>query len=39
LIEDNDLRKRIGLEARKTVLNNYSNDVIKNKYLKILNEI
>ena len=39
LIEDNILRKRIGLEARKTVLNNYSNDVIKNKYLKILNKL
>ena len=37
LIEDNTLRKRIGLEARETIMNNYSNIVIKHQYLKILN--
>ncbi len=37
LIDDNALRKRIGLEARETIINNYSNIVIKHQYLKILN--
>lgn len=39
LIEDADLRKRIGLEARKTIVENYSNQVIKIMYLNILNEL
>ena len=38
LIDDSLLRKRIGNEARKTILENYSTDVIKDIYLEILNK-
>ena len=36
LIENSDLRKRIGEEARKTILKNYSTDVIKHEYLNVI---
>ena len=36
LIENSDLRKRIGNEARKTILKNYSTDVIKHEYLDVI---
>ncbi|MBX9866151.1 MAG: glycosyltransferase family 4 protein [Burkholderiales bacterium] len=37
LIKDPDLRRKLGEKARQTVLENYSNHVIKQKYLAILN--
>ncbi len=37
LIDDSSLRKKIGNEARNTILEKYSTSVIKEKYLEILN--
>ena len=37
LIENPGLRKRIGKEARKTIINKYSTDVIQHEYLNVIN--
>ena len=39
LIDDNELRKKLGENARRTVLEGYSTDVIGSKYLKILKSL
>jgi L-malate glycosyltransferase len=39
LINNPDLRRKLGEAARQTVLNNYSQDVIKFQYLSILNKL
>jgi len=39
LIESEDLRRRIGMEGRKTVIEKYSVDSQKNRYLEFFNEI
>jgi L-malate glycosyltransferase len=39
LVNNPTLRKRLGTEARKTVVNNYSTDVINEKYLSILDKL
>ena len=39
LIKDYDLRNNIGKNSRKTISENYSTDIIGNKYLKILNSL
>ena len=36
LIDFPDLRKKIGIEGRKTVIENYSTEILTNKYLKVL---
>ena len=35
LVEDKTLRKKVGDEGRKTVINKYSIEVVKNSYLKL----
>ncbi len=39
LVKNEDLRRRLGEAARATVQENYSIDIIKLKYLSILNEV
>ncbi len=39
LIDEAPLRMRLGVEARHSVLNNYSKNVIKSRYLKIIDLI
>jgi L-malate glycosyltransferase len=39
LINNSDLRRKLGEAARKKVLNSYSQDVIKTQYLSILNKL
>jgi len=39
LVNDSDLRRKLGTAARKTVVNNYSNQAIKSKYCDILNKL
>jgi L-malate glycosyltransferase len=39
LIDDADLRRRIGVNARKTALQKFSRDVIKKEYLAVLNSV
>jgi glycosyltransferase involved in cell wall biosynthesis len=39
LINNPNIRKRLGEKARKTVVENYSTDVIGSKYLTILNSL
>ena len=39
LINNPELRGKLGKAARKTVINKYSQDVIKLQYLLILNEL
>jgi glycosyltransferase involved in cell wall biosynthesis len=39
LIEDAELRKRLGEEARKTIVDKYSKKVTKNIYLQVLNNL
>lgn len=39
LIINQDLRRKLGEAARKTVVENYSTQVIKSKYLTILNDV
>lgn len=39
LINDPELRLKLGKAARQTVLNNYSQDVIKSQYLSILHKL
>ena len=39
LMNDNELRRKLGENARRTVLQNYSTDVIGSKYLKILKSL
>jgi len=39
LMDDNELRRKLGENARRTVLQNYSTDVISSKYLKILKSL
>lgn len=39
LIEDIELRKRIGMEARKTVVDKYSKNSEKGSYIKYFNEL
>jgi len=39
LINDEALRKKLGVAARESVLKNYSKNVIKKEYLSILNEL
>ena len=39
LIKNPKLRQNLGEAARLTVLENYSNDVIKSTYLSILNNV
>ena len=39
LIKDSDLRRKIGENARETVLENYSKNVIKFQYSSILNKV
>jgi glycosyltransferase involved in cell wall biosynthesis len=39
LINDSSLRKRLGTSARKSVLEKYSQSVIKTEYLSILNKL
>ena len=39
LIENAQLRRKIGEEARLTILNNYSTNIIKLKYISILNNL
>ncbi len=39
LMNDNELRKKLGENARRTVLENYSTDVISSQYLKILKNL
>jgi len=39
LIEDKDLRMRMGKEARKTVIEKYSKEAQKGNYLKFFNEL
>ena len=36
LIDNPDLRKKIGVEGRRTVINHYSTDVLTKKYLKVI---
>ena len=36
LLNDSKLRKKIGLNARKTIEDSYSNDLIREKYYNIL---
>ena len=36
LIDFPDLRKKIGIEGRKTVIESYSTEILTNKYLKVL---
>ena len=38
LLEDNQLRKKIGKKARQTVIENYSIMATKDKYLSIINK-
>lgn len=38
LIDDAELRKNCGLEARKTIEEKYSVDIIKKQYLQVLND-
>lgn len=39
LMNDNELRKKLGENARRTVLENYSTNVISSKYLKIIKSL
>ena len=39
LIDSPDLRKKIGMAGRKTVINDYSTDVLTKKYLKVIKSI
>ena len=39
LIENPELRRKLGTTARNTVLQNYSTNVIKENYLNILNKL
>ena len=39
LINNQSLRKRLGIEARRTIIDNYSTDVIGKKYLSILDKL
>jgi len=39
LITKPDLRAKIGIKARKTLVENYSIEVTKDKYLSILNKL
>ena len=39
LINNPDLRAKIGEEARRKIIENYSIEVTKDKYLSILNEL
>lgn len=39
LIDDAELRRTVGANARKTVMERFSYDVIKHQYLTILNEV
>ncbi len=39
LVEDYNLRNKIGIASRKTVAENYSTNIIGDKYLKILNSL
>ena len=39
LINNPDLRKKLGKAARNTVLNKFSQDVVKLQYLSILNKL
>jgi glycosyltransferase involved in cell wall biosynthesis len=39
LINNPELRRKLGTAARITVVNNYSTEIIKNDYLKILNKL
>ena len=36
LLKDSKLRKKIGLNARKTIEDSYSNNLIREKYYNIL---
>ena len=39
LIDDADLRKKLGVEGRKTIEKNYSVNAIKNNYLELFNQL
>jgi len=39
MMEDDEKLKRLGEEARKKVLNNYTFKIVGNKYLKLYNEL
>ena len=39
LIKNPDIRKKLGENARKTVIENYSTDVVGSQYLAILNSL
>ena len=39
LIDSPDLRKKIGMAGRETVINDYSTDVLTKKYLKVIKSI
>ena len=36
LIDNPNLRKKLGMAGRETVVQNYSTDILTNKYLKVL---
>ena len=39
LIDNPNLRKKIGMAGRETVIKDYSTDVLTKKYLKVINSI
>jgi len=39
LIEDNQLRKKIGLAGHQTIQDSYSVEALKNKYLELFNKM
>lgn len=39
LINDPDLRRKLGAAARRTIVDNYSTQTIKSKYFNVLNEL
>jgi glycosyltransferase involved in cell wall biosynthesis len=39
LIKNEELRKKIGINARKTVLKNFSVNANKDKYLEVFNNV